>query len=74
MRVSVRSPVTAAVHREGYIDGLTRFRAGDINGWIEQFAIAAAQASRLAEAYLERGDGAYGDVAWAVGGRGRAEV
>ena len=53
MRVSVRSPVTAAVHREGYIDGLTRFRAGDINGWIEQFAIAAAQAARLAEAYLD---------------------
>ena len=73
--------VVLAAHRERYIDGLTRFRAGDINGWIEQFAIAAAQASRLAETYLRavtahmetwRGQLAAGDAprsdaaAWAV--------
>ncbi len=73
--------VVLAAHRQRYIDGLTHFRAGDINGWIEQFAIAAAQAARLAEAYLDavtahietwRGQLAAGDAprsdaaAWAV--------
>ena len=44
--------VVLAADRERYVDGLTRYREGDIEGWIEQFSIAAAQASGLAEAYL----------------------
>lgn len=37
-----------------YIDGLTRFRNGDVAGWIEHFAVAAARAAKLAEAYLSK--------------------
>lgn len=44
--------VVFAADRSGYIDGLTRFRDGDVDGWIEQFAVAAARAARLAEGYL----------------------
>lgn len=45
--------VVLAAGRDRYIDGLTRFREGDVNGWIEQFAVAAAQAAELASRYLE---------------------
>ncbi len=44
--------VVLAADRERYIEGLTRFRDGDIESWIERFSIAAAQAARLAEVYL----------------------
>jgi hypothetical protein len=44
--------VVLAADRARYIQGLIHFRDGDIEGWIEQFSIAAAQASGLAEAYL----------------------
>jgi hypothetical protein len=54
MAVSNVPPISVvlAADRVRYIKGLTRFRDGNIEGWIEQFAIAAAQAARLAEAYL----------------------
>jgi Fic family protein len=44
--------VVLAADRERYIEGLTHFREGDIESWIERFSVAAAQAARLAEAYL----------------------
>jgi Fic family protein len=55
MAVSYVPPISVvlAADRARYIEGLTRFRDGDIEGWIEQFAIAAAQAAGLAEAYLD---------------------
>lgn len=44
--------VILATRREPYIDGLTRYRSGEVVSWIEDFASAAARASSLAEAYL----------------------
>lgn len=44
--------VVLANDREGYIRGLGRFRQGAIGAWIEQFAAAAAKASKLATGYL----------------------
>jgi len=44
--------VVLAADRERYIDGLVRFREGDVEGWIERFATAAARAAMLAERYL----------------------
>lgn len=44
--------VVLAADRERYIEGLTHFREGDIESWIERFSVAAARAARLAEAYL----------------------
>lgn len=44
--------VILAAHRDRYIDGLTAYRAGDVAGWIELFAVAAARAAGLASAYL----------------------
>jgi Fic family protein len=38
--------------RDRYIAGLTRFRGHDVAGWIEQFATATWEATRLAAAYL----------------------
>jgi Fic family protein len=38
--------------KDRYIDGLTRFREGDVGGWLERFAVAAARSARLAERYL----------------------
>ena len=46
--------VVLARRRDAYIDGLTRYREGNVVAWIEQFAAAAAESSRLAERYLER--------------------
>ncbi len=45
--------VILAADRERYIEGLTQFREGNIQAWIEQFAIATAKAAGLAEAYLD---------------------
>lgn len=46
--------VVLAQDKERYIDGLTRFREGDVEGWLEGFAAASAQAAGLAETYLGR--------------------
>lgn len=45
--------VILATRRERYIEGLTRYRSGDVVAWIEDFAAAAARAAGLAQAYLE---------------------
>lgn len=45
--------VVLAMERKRYIEGLTRFRDGEVGLWIEQFAVAAARAAGLASAYLE---------------------
>lgn len=44
--------VVFARDRDRYIDGLTAYRVGDVDGWIEAFATAAIRASDLASAYL----------------------
>ncbi len=44
--------VVLAAGRGRYIDGLTRFRGESVAEWVEQFAIAARSAARLASAYL----------------------
>lgn len=38
--------------RDRYIHGLTRFRGHDVAGWVEQFATATWEATRLAATYL----------------------
>ncbi len=45
--------VVLAADKSRYIAGLTRFREGDVDGWITQFAVAAARAAGLAQSYLE---------------------
>ncbi len=45
--------VVLATERKRYIEGLTRFRNGEVGLWIEQFAAAAARAAGLASDYLE---------------------
>jgi Fic family protein len=44
--------VVLAANRDRYIDGLIRFREGEVARWVEQFSAAAAQAAGLATAYL----------------------
>jgi Fic family protein len=44
--------VVLAAGRGRYIDGLTRFRGESVAEWVEQFAVAARKAARLASAYL----------------------
>ena len=44
--------VVMAANKTRYIQGLIRFREGDVDGWITQFAAAAAQAAGLAQTYL----------------------
>ena len=44
--------VVLAANKSRYIAGLTRFRDDDLDGWITDFASAAAQGARLANAYL----------------------
>jgi Fic family protein len=46
--------VVLAANKDRYIDGLTQYRHGDLDVWIERFAVAAAQAAALAERYLGR--------------------
>jgi len=46
--------IALANARDAYVAGLTAFRAGRVQEWIEHFAAAAARASKLAEAYLRR--------------------
>jgi Fic family protein len=45
--------VILASSREGYIRGLTNYRADRAGEWIEHFAGAAASAARLASTYLD---------------------
>jgi Fic family protein len=44
--------VVLAQNKERYIDGLTAYRAGDFEQWLEIFASAAASAAQLASRYL----------------------
>ena len=46
--------VVLAANKDRYIDGLTQYRDGDLDEWIERFAVAAAQAATLAERHLGR--------------------
>ena len=46
--------VVLAANKDRYIDGLTRYRHGDLDVWIERFAVAAARAATLAVRYLGR--------------------
>ncbi|MBI4541218.1 MAG: Fic family protein [Gemmatimonadetes bacterium] len=45
--------VVLASQRDRYIEGLTRYRAGELGLWLEHFAAAAARSAQLAAAYLE---------------------
>jgi Fic family protein len=45
--------VVLALQRDRYIEGLTRYRAGELRLWLEHFAAAAARSAQLAAAYLE---------------------
>jgi Fic family protein len=45
--------VVFARDRDHYIDGLTAYRKGDVDRWIEIFATAAIQATDLASSYLD---------------------
>jgi len=44
--------VVLAKNKERYINGLTTYRNGNVNTWLEQFAVATARAAALAEQYL----------------------
>lgn len=44
--------VVLAADKDRYIAGLTQFREGDVEGWLEHFASAAAQGAGLAGRYL----------------------
>jgi Fic family protein len=44
--------VVLAKNKERYINGLTAYRNGNVNTWLEQFAVATARAAALAEQYL----------------------
>lgn len=49
--------VVLAADKERYIRGLTEYRDGHVEPWLEVFAVAAARAARLAHRYLgEIGD------------------
>ena len=43
--------VVLAAERDRYISGLVHYRQGELTGWVEQFAVAAARAAHLARAY-----------------------
>lgn len=45
--------VVLARDRRRYIAGLIAYQDGDLHRWLEQFAVAAAQAAGLAERYLQ---------------------
>jgi Fic family protein len=44
--------VALAARRDRYIEGLNRYRAGDVPHWVEHFATATAHAADLASEYL----------------------
>lgn len=45
--------VVLAANRDRYIEGLTRFRSGEVDRWVEHFSAAAARAATLASSYLQ---------------------
>jgi Fic family protein len=45
--------VVLAADKERYIHGLTQFREGEVDLWIESFLASASRAARLAEQYLK---------------------
>ncbi|HTT59293.1 MAG TPA: Fic family protein [Acidimicrobiales bacterium] len=45
--------VILASNKDLYIDGLTAYRNGDLQYWLEIFAVAAARAAGLAQTYLQ---------------------
>ncbi|MEX1165254.1 MAG: Fic family protein [Nitriliruptor sp.] len=45
--------VVFARDRDRYIDGLTAYRNGEVDGWIETFATATVQATDLAASYVD---------------------
>ncbi|MCZ4495552.1 MAG: hypothetical protein JWM25_135 [Thermoleophilia bacterium] len=49
------APVSVVLgqRRDRYIEGLTAFRADELESWIEHFAFAAAKAARLSSEYLD---------------------
>lgn len=49
--------VVLAADRARYIRGLSAFRAGDVDGWLTEFATATAQAAALAADYLDAVEG-----------------
>lgn len=46
--------VVLATNKEQYISGLTAYREGRIEAWIEVFAVAATRAAHLARHYLQK--------------------
>lgn len=46
--------VVFARARDRYIEGLERYREGDVQAWLERFATAAADSAMLAQKYLKR--------------------
>lgn len=46
--------VILAANKERYIGGLTAYREGRIEAWLEVFAVSAARAARLARHYLSQ--------------------
>ena len=44
--------VALAARRDDYIAGLTRYREGDLAGWLEHFSVATGRAAQLATAYV----------------------
>lgn len=46
--------VVLAREKERYVRGLTSYRDDDVLGWIEVFSLAVAEASDLAQGYLQR--------------------
>jgi len=48
--------VVLASDKGRYISGLTAFRDGNVAGWVQDFAVAAARAAHLAERYLGKAE------------------
>lgn len=46
--------VVLAREKDRYVRGLTDYRNDDVLAWIDTFSLAVAEASKLAEEYLER--------------------
>jgi Fic family protein len=52
---TVTPPVSVVIAQDGsrYIDGLTRFREGDVAGWISDFAVTITRACKATQALAE---------------------